>query len=707
MMNNKSEKRRLHWNEAQQPGLAAHNPGSKVRQTRVCCEGDDTPLKELPLSLQEKWTQREKQTAEGRQISGWDWKQNQRLAHRKLSQETHNILSAWKLWKKPLHEIEGCFGSGCVSYFILLRFLFFLNFIFVPLFAGFVLVPTSFFNKTPEVPAVETLNQTTDIQCKNFSYRTQGAATQTEKVFLDIFTGEGILETSFLFYGHYRFLDTMGLGYSIRMAYLLTILGYLILCFLWVGRRMVASRIQRQWHSRYYLTAFSSRIFAGWDFCVRDMDAVSLKQHSISNCLKMELQEVSRHQQKQQQSGKEKAVLTLIRLLLNALILALTSAAFYCIYLATEVSQDFEQNRSSTETFSRRVVTQYLPPIIISLVNFFLPYVFGALVRYEGYSPSVEVNLTLLRSVLLKLAGLGMFLFSLGQKVLCVGNRDDSNCLTCGYNKLYQCWETSIGQEMYKMTVFNFLSTIGVTLLVSLPRRLMVDHTSWKLAQWIGKEEFLIPQNILDIVYEQTVIWCGMFYSPLLPLLNCVFLFIIFYVKKYTLCHICKPSKRMFRASSSRFFFQFILFLGLMMALCPLTYIITKFRPSRACGLFVDYATAWQVVHESISTRLPVNAQRFLNYIGSEAFAFPLLTILCLVLIAYISRIAKNRETIEQLKNLVVMQAWDKSYLEQELSKVLKETWLGGSNQTLQTVDLPEAPAQSTSPHSSLLQSAS
>nr|XP_033817952.1 transmembrane channel-like protein 8 isoform X2 [Geotrypetes seraphini] len=671
-MNHKSEKRQP-WIGAQRLGLATHNPGSKARQARASCEDDGTPLKERPLSLQEKLAQRKKQRLEGRQVSGSEsWTRSRQLSHPKLSQETLNLLSACQLWKKSLHEIEGCFGSGILSYFILLRFLFFLSLGFVPLFAGFVFVPISFFTRTPDVPAVKTPNQTLDVNCKNFSYQTQGGATPTEKLFLDIFTGEGILETSFLFYGHYTSMDIMSLGYSICLAYLLTILGYLSLCFLWVGRRVVQSRIQSQWHSKYYVMAFSSRIFAGWDFCVFDLDAVSLKQHSISNCLKMELQEVSRQQQKLQQSRREKALLSLTRLLLNLLILALTAAAFYCIYLATEVSQDFEQQGSSTETFSRRLVTQYFPPIIISVVNFFLPYVFGALVRYEAYSPSVEINLTLLRSVLLKLAGLGMFLFSLGQKVFCIGNREDSDCLMCGYNKLYQCWETSIGQEMYKMTVFNFLSTIGVTLLVSLPRRLMVDHTSWKLAHWIGKEEFLVPQNILDAVYEQTIIWIGMFYSPLLPLLNVVFIFITFYVKKYTLCHICKPSKRMFRASSSKFFFHFVLFLGLMMALYPLMYTIANFRPSRACGLFADYATVWQVVPEAISTRLPANAQLLLNYIGSEAFAFPLLTLLCLVIIVYISQIRKNTETIEQLKDLIVMQVWDKSYLEEELSKVLK-----------------------------------
>lgn len=72
---------------------------------------------------------------------------------------------------------------------------------------------------------------------------------------------------------------------------------------------------------------------------------------------------------------------------------------------------------------------------------------------------------------MLKLASLGMFSFSLGQTVLCIG-RNKTSCESYGYNACdYQCWENSVGEELYKLIIFNFLLTVAFAFLVSLPRR--------------------------------------------------------------------------------------------------------------------------------------------------------------------------------------------------------------------------------------------
>lgn len=34
-----------------------------------------------------------------------------------------------------------------------------------------------------------------------------------------------------------------------------------------------------------------------------------------------------------------------------------------------------------------------------------------------------------------------------------------------------QCWENSVGEELYKLSTFNFLLTVAFAFLVSLPRR--------------------------------------------------------------------------------------------------------------------------------------------------------------------------------------------------------------------------------------------
>ena len=58
--------------------------------------------------------------------------------------------------------------------------------------------------------------------------------------------------------------------------------------------------------------------------------------------------------------------------------------------------------------------------------------------------------------------------------------------------------------------------------------RMLVERFSGRFWVWLDREEFLVPKNVLDIVEGQTVTWMGLFYYPLLPLLNSVFIFLTF-----------------------------------------------------------------------------------------------------------------------------------------------------------------------------------
>lgn len=62
--------------------------------------------------------------------------------------------------------------------------------------------------------------------------------------------------------------------------------------------------------------------------------------------------------------------------------------------------------------------------------------------------------------------------------------------------------------------------------------RMLVERFSGRFWVWLDREEFLVPKNVLDIVEGQTITWMGLFYCPLLPLLNSVFIFLTFYIKK-------------------------------------------------------------------------------------------------------------------------------------------------------------------------------
>ena len=65
--------------------------------------------------------------------------------------------------------------------------------------------------------------------------------------------------------------------------------------------------------------------------------------------------------------------------------------------------------------------------------------------------------------------------------------------------------------------------------------RLMVNYCDCGLVKWWGQQEFAIPQNVLEIVYGQTICWIGTFYCPLLPAICTIKYFFLFYIKKVRL----------------------------------------------------------------------------------------------------------------------------------------------------------------------------
>ncbi|MGH0172248.1 UNVERIFIED_CONTAM: hypothetical protein FKN15_068612 [Acipenser sinensis] len=137
-------------------------------------------------------------------------------------------------------------------------------------------------------------------------------------------------------------------------------------------------------------------------------------------------------------------------------------------------------------------------------------------------------------------------------------------------SSILQCWETRIGQEMYKLMIFDFITGVVVILLVEFPRRMLVDHCSCKPLQLWGRQEFVVPENVLGLVYAQMVVWTGAFFCPFLPLINTVKFILLFYFKKWPATQ--SPETKFQDTKTVVLFFLLVLLLGLGLACVPLGY---------------------------------------------------------------------------------------------------------------------------------------
>ncbi|XP_045840125.1 transmembrane channel-like protein 8 isoform X2 [Meles meles] len=570
-------------------------------------------VRELPYAMLDKRFIRQLREPKGVKTSCWQRRQRRwRTVRRRLGEAAQRLARGFGLWEGALYEIGGLFGTGIQSYFTFLRFLLLLNLLTLLLTAGFVLLPLVWLRPPDTGPS---LNFT--LECPG-GLQPQTGVPRFHNRLWNVLTGRAFGD-SYLFYGAYRAGPEGSSAYSIRLAYLLSPLACLLLCLCGILQRMVKGLPQRLFLGQDYKSPVSVKVFSSWDFCTRGQEAATIKKHEISNEFKVELEERRRFLLVQQETRAQRACHLLSHLRVNVLVGLLVVGAITAIFWATKYSQDNKEE-------SLFVVLQYLPPGVIALVNFLGPLLFVSLIQLENYPPNTEVNLALIWCVVLKLASLGMFSFSLGQTVLCLG-RNKTSCASYGYNACdYQCWENAVGEELYKLSIFNFLLMVAFAFFVSLPRRLLVERFSGRFWTWLDREEFLVPKNVLDIVAGQTVTWMGLFYCPLLPLLNSVFIFLTFYIKKYTLLRNSRASPRRFRASSSTFFFQLVLLLGLLLAVMPLGYVVSS-----------------------------------------------------LVLTVCVSQSQANARAIQGLRKQLVWQVQEKWHLVEDLSRLLPEKGSGGS----------------------------
>jgi hypothetical protein len=91
----------------------------------------------------------------------------------------------------------------------------------------------------------------------------------------------------------------------------------------------------------------------------------------------------------------------------------------------------------------------------------------------------------------------------------------------------FQCWETYVGQQFYKLAVFNLLIKVATTFLVAYPIGKMAQRYD-KCVQL--QYEFNLALKFLDILYIQTIFWLALFFSPFLCIFAPFYYFLDYYL---------------------------------------------------------------------------------------------------------------------------------------------------------------------------------
>uniref|UniRef100_A0A2K5QVU9 Transmembrane channel-like protein n=1 Tax=Cebus imitator TaxID=2715852 RepID=A0A2K5QVU9_CEBIM len=299
-----------------------------------------------------------------------------------------------------------------------------------------------------------------------------------------------------------------------------------------------------------------------------------------------------------------------------------------------------------------------LLPFVVSCINLAVPRIYSMFRLVERYEmPRHEVYVLLIRNIFLKISIIGILCYYWLNTVALSGE---------------ECWETLIGQEIYRLLLMDFVFSLADSFLGEFLRRLI----GMQLIKSLGVQEFDIARNVLELIYAQTLVWIGIFFCPLLPFIQMIMLFIMFYAKNVSLMMNFQPPSKAWRASQMMTFFIFLLFFpSFTGVLCTLAITIWRLKPSADCGpfrglpFFIHSIYSWI---DTLSTRpgyLWV-VWIYQNLIGSVHFFF-ILTLIVLIITYLYWQITEGRKImIRLLHEQIINEGKDKMFLIEKLIKL-------------------------------------
>lgn len=92
----------------------------------------------------------------------------------------------------------------------------------------------------------------------------------------------------------------------------------------------------------------------------------------------------------------------------------------------------------------------------------------------------------------------------------------------------------------------------------------------------IGCPEFDIARNTMNLIYNQTLFYVGLYFSPVLSLVIILKMFLTFYIKKWGAVYNCKPSSKPWRAAQTHTVFLAFTFLAFFGVIVLYGYILTS-----------------------------------------------------------------------------------------------------------------------------------
>jgi len=587
-----------------------------------------------------------------------------------LKLKLHDAALHMEPWGNSFKQIEGHFGLAVMSYFKFLRWMLLLNVLILTLTFLFIIIPQIVYDYHQDA-RVHGGRNSSDICVSRYLHNKETENENVAQLMLDMVDGNGWMETTLMFYGHYGSSSLSlsyvlggdkGWQYNIPRAYILVTITYFIvsLMLMCLHTSVTLHDQLRYSHQLSNSKGYISLAFSGWDFMLTQSASATSRHKLIYNNIMGFLEEQKHTVKKRGRSILVKVGLFFLRCLIHLLVVIVLSVSAWLIFLATKASTQYSYTDNEGGSSFLSLIYGFLPSFTITLLNFIIPVFFTLLVMLEDHSPEYEIRITLIRTVFLRLSSLCVLYATLYREVTCK-NKDQCGVGVAECPEI-ECWETYVGQNQYRLVVTTVAVQFGSVFLMDFPRKLIVRHSENAIIKKIGYPTFNVAKHVLDVIYIQAIVWTGTFFMPMMPAIAVLLFLLMFYLKKLTLLCNHVPEERPYRSSRSHLFFMVVLIITFLLCCVPIGFSIYRLAPSRSCGPFREFPAQWMVISDMVSG-WPRIIRDICGFVTSAGFILPMFVILCLLVYIFHTASSARKQLLLELHKQVSMASKEKQFL--------------------------------------------
>ncbi|XP_058805239.1 transmembrane channel-like protein [Phymastichus coffea] len=399
-----------------------------------------------------------------------------------FKRELINFKTVLVPWERRIKQIESQFGSAVASYFIFLRWLFWVNIVISVVLMTFVAIPellATVQNATDDAGERKTMLPEEQVKANHF---------------LTLWEFEGNLKYSPFFYGWYSNKHTYK-AYKLPLAYFVVNLVVYTYSFVAILRKMAENSRMSKLSEKEDECVFSWKLFTGWDFMIGNDETAHNRIGSIVLGLKEALLEES---EKHRDERNWKVIS--IRIFVNLLVIAMLVLSAWAVVEVVDRSEDVRAANSSW--WRQNEIT-----IVMTLITYSFPFVFEVLGIIESYHPRKQLRLQLGRIMILNLLNMYSLIYALfkkinssDEKLQSLKPKESITKFMC-FNVPVSCGEPSTLQTVLSLTAMsliissNFSTNNAAKIFHSPPQLLTAAETT--------KYTLLMDNNIFNASQDQ------------------------------------------------------------------------------------------------------------------------------------------------------------------------------------------------------------